>query len=249
MNLIYFTKDAYKALKVALPANESKYYSSDPWMDEFFASVGLQEYLKTSSVVVPDVHLVYNGDDDATKNSDDLTNIRFLYGAYKDKITPMQASDPMLWSALSHVTFKSYVLQRWQKGDGEINLGQRFFATEGRASLCYYNAISRLWWAGYLSYDESKESTDPWHLTKTLLSAQQVLKDFSDQGFSMSRTVAQGLLVALRRIQEESGNNATNVFRKCCDSYLNHYGAVTILDVLEPSEIEGIAFDYMKKQL
>ena len=70
MNLIYFTKDAYKALKAALPANESKYYSSDPWMDEFFASVGLQEYLKTSSVVVPDVHLVYNVDDDATKNSD-----------------------------------------------------------------------------------------------------------------------------------------------------------------------------------
>lgn len=249
MNLVYFTKDAYKALKMSLASNEEKYYTSDPWMDEFFASEGLQEYLKTSSVVVPDVNLVYTGEDDFSKNNDDLTNIRFLYGAYRDRITPMQASDPMLWSALSHVTFKDYVLKRWQKGDGEVNLGQRFFATEGRSSLCYYNAISRLWWAGYLSYDEDKEDTDPWHLTKTLLSAQQVLKDFSDQGFSMSKSVAKGLLIALKRIQEEIGNNATNVFRSCCDSYLNHYGAVTVLDVLEPSEIEEICYGYMKRRL
>lgn len=246
MNLVYFTKDAYKALKTSLASNEEKYYASDPWMDEFFASENLQEYLKTSSVVVPDVNLIYKGEDDSTKNNDDLTNICLLYGAYKDKITPMQASDPMLWSALSHVTFKDYVLKRWQKGDGEVNLSQRFFATEGRSSLCYYNAISRLWWAGYLSYDEDRKDTDPWHLTKTLLSAQQVLKDFSDQGFSMNKSVAKGLLVALKRIQEETGNNATSVFRSCCDSYLNHYGAVTVLDVLESSEIEEICYEYMK---
>ena len=249
MNLIYFTKDAYKVLKASLTENEDKYYSSDPWMDEFFSSVGLPEYYRTSSLVVPDINLEHSGDDDASKNASDLKNIRLLYGAWKDKITPMQASDPMLWSALSHITFKPYVLQRWQKNDGEVNLGQRFFATEGRSSLCYYNAISRLWWAGYLSYDESRQSTNPWHLTETLLSAQQVLKDFSDQGFSMSKQVALGLLSALKRIQEDAGNNATTVFRLCCDSYLNHYGAVTVLDVLEADEIEEIAYSFMKAHL
>lgn len=249
MNLIYFTKDAYRALKASLGENDEKYYSTDSWMDDFFAAEGLQDYLKTSAVVVPEVSLIYNGDDIAVKNSDDLTNIRCLYSAYKDRVTPLQASDPMLWSALSHVTFKDYVLKRWRKGDGGVNLSQRFFATEGRASLCYYNAISRLWWIGHLSYDETRESTDPWHLTKTLLSAQQVLKDFSDQDFSMNKTVSRGLLSALKRIQEEAESNATAVFRKCCNSYLNHYGAVTVLDVLDSDEIEGIAYEYMKRQL
>ena len=249
MNLIYFTKDAYKALKGALAENEEKYYSNDPWMDEFFSAVGLCEYYKTSSLVVPDIRLAHSGDDDASKNASDLENIRMLYGAYKDKITPMQASDPMLWSALSHITFRTYVLQRWRKSDGGVNLGQRFFATEGRASLCYYNALSRLWWAGYLSYDESREDTNPWHLTETLLSAQQVLKDFSDQGFSMSKRVALGLLSALKKIQGETGNSATKTFHLCCDSYLNHYGAVTVLDVLETKEIEEIAYSFMKSHL
>ena len=52
--------------------------------------------------------------------------------------------------------------------------------------------------------------------------------------------------MALKRVQEENGNNCTTIFRKCCDGYINHYGVVTILDTLEPSEVEAIAYDYMK---
>lgn len=118
--------------------------------------------------------------------------------------------------------------------------------TEGRASLLYYNAISRLWWSGYLTYDEDKASSNPWYLTETLFSAQQIQKDLFDQPFSMNRTIVKGLLMALKRIQEENGNSCTTIFRKCCDSYLNHYGAVSILDTLDSSEIEKIAYDYMK---
>lgn len=249
MNLVYFTKDAYKLLKTGLSGNEQNYYSEDPWLAEFFAGAGIDEYYKTSSVVVPNVQLMYSGDDDETKNSDDLNNIRILYSAYKDKITPLQASDPMLWSALCHITFKDYVLKRWRKKDDTVSIGQRFFATEGRASLLYYNAISRLWWSGYLTYDEEKESSNPYHLTKILFSAQQIQKDLIDQPMSMNKTVVKGLLLALKRIQEESGNASTKVFRQCCDSYLNHYGAVSILDTLRAEEIEEIAFNYMSKLL
>ncbi len=35
----------------------------------------------------------------------------------------------------------------------------------------------------------------------------------------------------------------TPVFRQCCDSYLNHYGAVSILDALNAEDIEEIAFE------
>lgn len=246
MNLIYFTKDAYKLLKKDLNSNKDKYYSEDPWLSEYFVSVGLDEFYKTSSVTVPNISLEYSGDDIESKNRDDLQNIKMLYSGYKDKLSPLQASDPMLWSALCHITFKSYVLNRWKKDDGTVRLDQRFFATEGRGSLLYYNAISRLWWSGYLTYDEEKASSSPWHLTETLFSAQQIQKDLFDQPFSMNRTIVKGLLMALKRIQEEKGNSCTTVFRKCCDSYLNHYGAVSILDTLDSSEIEEIAYNYMK---
>lgn len=249
MNLIYFTKDAYKLLKKDLTSNSEYYYLDEPWLDEYFANAGVDEYIKTSSLVVPNVSLEYSGDEDEAKNSDDLNNIRILYDAYKDKVTPLQASDPMLWSALSHITFKEYVLKRWRKDDGSVRLDQRFFATEGRASLLYYNAISRLWWSGYLTYDEERERTNPYHLTEILFSAQQIQKDLIDQSMSMNKTVVKGILLALKRIQEETGSACTRVFRSCCDSYLNHYGAVSVLDTLSVEDIEGIAYSYMKRAL
>ena len=202
--------------------------------------------MKRSSIKVGNIDFQYTGDDTDQKNADDIQNIITLYSEFKDKITPTQASDPCLWTALCHYSYKDYILKRWKKDDGTVRLDQRFFATEGRASLLYYNAISRLWWSGYLTYDEEKEKTNPWELTKILFSAQQIQKDLFDQPFSMNRTVVKGLLRALKRIQEETGNAATPTFRKCCDSYINHYGAITILDALTLQEIEDIAFSYMK---
>jgi len=63
----------------------------------------------------------------------------------------------------------------------------------------------------------------------------------------MNRTIVKGLLSALKRVQDENGNYCTTIFRKCCDSYINHYGAVSILDTLSADEIEKIAYDYMQK--
>ena len=36
MNLIYFTKDAYTCLLREVDGNESKYYSDNIWLDDYF---------------------------------------------------------------------------------------------------------------------------------------------------------------------------------------------------------------------
>ena len=113
-------------LKKDLDVNKDNYYKDEPWLSEYFAKVGIDEFYKTSSIVVPNVQLYYSGDDIESKNKDDLLNIKLLYPGYKDKITPLQASDPLLWSALCHIPFKDYVLKRWKKDDGTVRLDQRF---------------------------------------------------------------------------------------------------------------------------
>lgn len=246
MNLIYFTKDAYKLLKKDLNANKDNYYNDEPWLTQYFVQAGIEEFYKTSTIAVANLELINRGDDNETKNSDDLLNIKCLYTEYKDKITPLQASDPLLWSALSHITFKQYILNRWKKDNGTVRIAHRFFATEGRGSLTYYNAISRLWWSGYLTYDDSGETANPWHLTEVLFSAQQIQKDLFDQPFSMNKTIVKGLLLALKEIQQERGNSCTTIFRKCCNSYINHYGVVAILDALTSDEVYEIAYKHMK---
>ena len=246
MNLIYFTQDAYKAIKKDIQKNADKYYQDEPWLEDYFEENGIQEFYRTSSIKVGDFEFQYTGDDIESKKNDDIQNTIFLYGAYRNKITPSQAADPCLWTALCHISFKDYIMKRWKKKDESVSLDRRFCADKGRGSLLYYNAISRLWWSGYLTYEEDKEKTDPWQLTRILFSAQQIQKDLFDQPFCMNKTIVQGLLRALKRIQEEQGNASTPIFRKCCDSYINHYGAVSILDTLTSAEVEEIAYAYMK---
>lgn len=247
MNLIYFTNEAYKQLKKDADLNKDNYYSDEPWLKEYFKSSGFEEYYKTSDISVPNVELISTGESNDSKKTDDLINTKSIYSNYKDKITPLQATDPLLWSALCHITYKQYVLKRWKKSDDSVSIYKRFFATEGRSSLVYYNAISRLWWSGYLTFDEDKKSSNPWYLTDILFSAQQIQKDLFDQPFSMNKSIVKGLLLALKRIQDERGNSCTPLFRQCCHSYLNHYGVVSVLDYLDASEIESLAYNYMAK--
>ncbi len=83
--------------------------------------------------------------------------------------------------------------------------------------------------------------------TVTQIKRKNRAKALFDQPFSMNKSIVKGLLSALKRIQDEQGNACTTIFRKCCDSYLNHYGAVSILDTLTSGEIEEISYFYMKR--
>lgn len=242
MKLIYFTDEAYNLLKKDLYKNEKNYYLEELWIEKYFKEYNIENYMGTSDIVVGNIS---EFQDTGDINQDDLQNTITLYSAYLDKLTPAEASNPRLWTALCHLIpeYRKYILSRWKNKNEEVTLEKRFFATEGRSSLLYYNAISRLWWSGYLTYEQDK--AQPWALTKTLFSAQMVQKDLLDQPFSFNKKVVRGLLKALQKIQEQTGNAASKIFRECCDSYINHYGAVTVLDSLSEDEIENIAYKYM----
>ena len=79
MNLIYFTKEAYKLLKKDLNLNKSNYFSEEPWLDEYFANAGLDEFYRTSSIAVPNIELISTRDDTETKNKSHLFKHPILF--------------------------------------------------------------------------------------------------------------------------------------------------------------------------
>lgn len=256
MKLVYFSDEAYRSLKKDISNNVDYYGTEEDWLNDYFIRANIADPIKTSSIEVPDLTLDYHGNKDQEIRNDDLVNSIALYENYKNLITPRLATDPRFWTALCHLTFSKYVTDRWQinapvkskkadpKDSKKDKVQKRYFVTNGRSTLYYYNAIARLWWSGYLTYDASNKN-DPYHLTKILFSAQQVQKDLFDQPMSTNKDICKGILYALDRIQQKTGNAASDPFRKCCDSYLNHYGAVTILDSLPVDKIENIAYNYM----
>ena len=99
---------------------------------------------------------------------DDFESAKNLFLSLKS-LTPIQAADPRLWTYLTHVDLYDYMIHRWNDVyTGETNksdyLIEHWFVKTPSQQVLMRNALSGLWWAAYLSYDESR--TDPFELTK-----------------------------------------------------------------------------------
>ncbi|MCR5833051.1 MAG: hypothetical protein K6G55_00135 [Selenomonadaceae bacterium] len=243
MLLGYFTEDAYDSLLSDIPKNADHYSSEDNWLSGYFQPG--KEYFKMSSVEVNDF-TPYCSNDEDQKSVDDLTNTRNIYDAFR-KLTPLQASNRYMWTYLCHAVpkYRNYIRNRWMKDARENTIKTRFFVSSS-GSLLNDNALSRLWWYGYLTYDE--KNTNHYALTEILLMNQTICTDVMDTFNRMNFNRMKGVLLAIADFKNEIGDKEgiTDYFREC-KKYLNHYAAVTTLEFLEPEEIRDLAFNCMMK--
>lgn len=243
MYLAYFKEPAYDKLINEIDKNFDKYKEDKNWLPEYF---GTDDYFSTSSKFVGQPTLQYQVGtiSDEQKSIEDLINIRLLYDSFKE-ITPLQATNKYMWTYLSHFVFRDYVINRWMDAPRENTIKTRFFVTGGKNSL-FDNAISRLWWYGYLTYDE--ENSNHYHLTEILLLNQTICTDVIDTKFKMNSSVLKGILKAIKEYKDEIPPNESIIdcFR-ACNKYLNRYAAVTIIDFLDSEEIKNIALSYMRE--
>lgn len=248
MYLCYFEEPAYDKLKQNISDNVEHYKTEDIcWLDKYFDGIN---YYKTSGVMVQNADLIYEADKKLSteeKNIQDLANVWILYDSYKN-LTPLQATDKYLWSYLAHTVFKKYVVSRWINNPDndkiQTTITDKFFVN-GTSGLMTDNAISRLWWAGYLTYDEDN-TADPYNLTRILLAGQQVWTDILDTPFCGNKKIIKGFLLGIKKCQEEKKVSA-NIIRECV-KYFRRYAAVTNVDFLEEKEIEDLIFAFLIKK-
>jgi hypothetical protein len=95
-----------------------------------------------------------------------------LYEAFKS-LEPIQASDERLWTYLSHVDLYSYMIKRWNSAymgtakDSRTYILEHWFLRSSSHSDLLRHALSGLWWAVYLSVDETR-GDKKYELTKIL---------------------------------------------------------------------------------
>lgn len=246
MLLSYFTEEAYESLLHDIRKNAENYASDEDWLTTYFS--GTDGYFKTSSVDVGafSPHYTPGKKDDAQKSQEDLINTRLIYDAFRN-LTPLQASNKYMWTYLCHAVpeYRNYIRDRWMQDERENTIKSRFFVTTP-GSLLNDNALSRLWWYGYLTYDRS--SSHHYALTEILFTNQTICTDVMDTFNRMNYDRMRGVLMAIRDFKDVLGNNEgiTDYFREC-KKYLNHYAAVTTLEFLDSEEIRDLAFNYMIK--
>ena len=246
MLLGYFTEEAYDKLLHDIPANAVNYASDEDWLPTYFE--GNTDYFKISSVDVSVFSPSYTSGkkDDRQKSQEDLVNTRLIYDAFKN-LTPLQASNKYMWSYLCHAVpeYRNYIRDRWMQEERENTIKSRFFVTTP-GSLLNDNALSRLWWYGYLTYDRS--GSNHYALTEVLFTNQTICTDVMDTLNRMNYDRLRGVLMGIRDFKDEISDNEgiTDYFREC-KKYLNHYAAVTTLELLSSKEIRDLSFNYMMK--
>jgi len=243
----YFSESVYYDLFTTVQENFDVYINGDKdWVEKKYKN---QNFSKESrlNIALPSLNA---GDDD-------LTNVLAIHNAFNDKITPKQASNPFLWTYLTHCEYWEYSVNRWCKTkDAEKmsikKIRDRFFCKSESGNRIGFlrNSISRLWWFGYLTYQENTPA--PYVLTELMLSNSDLCQSIVERNFSMNKEISIGILCAIKEINDNPSmrdvgavnNGDYYEWRQLC-MYINRYGGVALLDTLTRDDIKELSYEFI----
>ncbi|MBI4973536.1 hypothetical protein HZC27_02930 [Candidatus Roizmanbacteria bacterium] len=101
------------------------------------------------------------------KDKYDFENAKIIYEAYAD-LPLIKASDPGLWTYLTHGPFWKYTKARWPNVNKSSYILEHWFVKNPSAPDLSRNAVSSLWWGVYLTLDKTRQN--PYELTEMLFS-------------------------------------------------------------------------------
>jgi hypothetical protein len=223
---------------------KDEYVKDKEWITSYYKD---RKWEHTSRLNVSTFSLMIPNDD----NKYDLENTRIVYDSMKN-LKPYQATDERIWSYLTHVKYWDYMRKRWpaenyidDESTFKRTMKERYFLTSNSRRALMRNGISRLWWYGYLTYDEENK-TDPYRLTEILLKKQDIPLNLFGRNFSNSPKLMKTVLRVLDKWIENKGTTPDrDSFRDLC-KYINHVGGVSILDSLKMKNLEEKAYQQLK---
>lgn len=245
MKLRFYKKDVLDKLRTGTRENLIKYRDEETndWLNSDF---GFTE----SAAEIPE----FDGNCGFLKLGGietDCENSIALFERFK-KLTRRQASMETFWCCLCHSVpeFYAYTRERWLSKDAE-NLKEstvvaHFFGQQER-DLRADNALARLWWGAFVSYDE-KNSDDSFALTRVLWKNNTRFTDFMDTFNSHSRSRARGVLRALKARDENGKYNTNSDDFRALNKALNWLSVADPLDFWEEDDIFRYALNFFEKR-
>lgn len=244
MNLNFINEVPMQKIKNYIDNFKDQYTNDKVWLNEYFED---SSWKNSSRITIDDFDLII-----PDENSNyDLENSRIIYNAMKN-LKPYQAVEERIWSYLSHVKFWEYMRNRWpaenyieNQTDFERAVKERYFFSSKSRRALIRNGISRLWWFGHLTYDESNKS-NPYVLTEILLNTQDTAESILGRNFSNNPKLIQSVLRVLKEWDDRYGElPSRKVIRELC-KHISFIGGVTILDTLSTDEIEKKLYEQLK---
>lgn len=236
MELKYISDSSLEELRINIESNLGIYKEEEVWVDHYFGAItwSFPSKIRIESI---DLHMPQS-----STIHFDFENTKKIYTSLKE-LSILQATDERLWAYLTHTIFWKYMRKRWpvesylDKDKPEEAIKERYFFMANRDRALIRNGIARLWWYGYVSYDEDRE--DPFELTKVLLSKLDIAQSLLERSFSRNPDITKAVLSVLKQKELESSFIDRRNFRDLM-MYINQLGGVTILDTLDREDLEEL---------
>lgn len=241
MGICYLKKGALDILKDNISDNIDYYREDTSWLNEYFE--GSDFYLPSRIHQVDEINLTLpeNG------QHFDLENTKKIYTKLKD-LTLTQAADERLWVYLTHIEFWEYMKARWDvepRLSNETNvenfIHNRYFLKSQTDRWLAKNGIARLWWFGYITYDEELDNS--FELTEVLFKDQDLARYIVQTSFCRNPMIAKTLLLVLANFND--GKYLKRKYFRNLIKQMNYLGGITVLDALNQEDIKQV----IKKKL
>ncbi|WP_339252960.1 DUF6339 family protein [Sporosarcina sp. FSL W8-0480] len=243
MKIKFLSENTLQDLRVNFDAYKEHYYIKESeWFDSYFSKEGAT-YDSNIDYKQP----IFNFDSDYLVS--DFENVKIVYEALKH-LTVAEATHERLWAGLAHMQMREFTYYRLstdleKKNDKRIQ--SALFFTHGAKRSLYVHLLARLWWVGYMTYDEANKE-DPYWLTEFFSSADFSARCvvFFSSNFTSNPNITKGVLRALIAFKNEGLQIKREHFVEA-NRYLNILGGAMILDMLEEDEVEEIVTARIRK--
>lgn len=242
MRLKYLSQEAIDDIKINF--NKYKRHFNDASNEWFIKQFEKEGWIHESKIECKEIRLNMNAD----FNISDTKNIEILYDALQD-LSPSLAVDERLWSGMLFTYFWEYVQYRRKdelESGVERDILNSFFFMRGKKRSCFMNCLARLWWTGYLLYDEKNID----HYEAARLVSERAFSSnimlLSSSNFMANRELALGVLDCLLKRQKKGDIIGRYHFVESV-KYLNCIGGTALLDMMSREDAKELANKRLNK--
>ncbi|MED4156382.1 DUF6339 family protein [Priestia aryabhattai] len=233
MKIQYVSENALHDLLAQHDKYKEHYLSrNEDWFKSYFEQEGL---VLDSNIEYVHPNFSFN----PNFSTSDYDNVKAMYDAL-NHLTVAQASQERLWVGLAHLQMRDYFNFRLKEDldkRNEKRLKSALFFVNGSKRSLFVHVLARLWWVGYMTYDENN-TNDPYWLTKFFCAREFSGRSvyFFSSNFTANRIITKGVLIALKKLDDEGFEMKRAHFVEA-GRYLNIVGGAMILDILDENEI------------
>lgn len=200
MKIKFLSEDALQDLRANFDSYKEYYFNQDEqWFQSYFAKEGA-----TIESKIEYIHPAFSFNPDFSVS--DFENVKAMYEALKH-LTVAEATQERLWAGLAHMQMRDYFYFRLKEEIAKKNdkrLKSALYFVNGAKRSLFVHVLARLWWVGYMTYDENNRE-DPYWLTEFFCSAEFSGRSvyFFSSNFTGNRTITKGILRALIALRDE----------------------------------------------